>query len=243
MPYRLPKALRDPNNTHTAVSYLRTYYSLCGSQRYTGSYFDDWETTDPYRFTADDLVAVSFLSVYVPSMAARELLLDPANRFESLLRDIGPDHDLAEVDSAINEQWSAWRLYSALRRLPGVGPTIASKLCARKRPRLVPIYDSVVARVTDCYKRQWEPLRLELREHGLQDRLIGLRQEVEVSASVSLLRVYDVVAWMEGKDEAGPVTQEEERGSRTADPPHEDFSALDDEDGRNPSGTSGNDAN
>jgi hypothetical protein len=130
----------------------------------------------------------------------------------------------------IDKKWPAWQLYSALRQLRGIGPTIASKLCARKRPRLVPVYDSVVARVTDAYQRQWEPLRLELQRNDLHCRLIDLRTEAGVPEHVSPLRVYDVVTWMEGKDETVLATQEEQLGSKLADPPDEDFSLLDDED-------------
>ncbi len=116
----------------------------------------------------------------------------------------------------------------------------ATRRTSRERPDQTS-QESVPIR-QPSHTHQWEPLRLRLREHGLQYRLISLRQETEVSASVSLLRVYDVVASMEGRDEPGSVTQEEERDFLTADPPREDFNALDDEDGRNPSGASGDNA-
>ncbi len=51
----------------------------------------------------------------------------------------------------------AWSLMGALHQLPGVGATKASKLFARKRPRLRPIYDSVVAEVMDTRQQHWEP--------------------------------------------------------------------------------------
>lgn len=40
-----------------------------------------------------------------------------------------------------------WQLEQALRTVPSVGRTTASKLIARKRPRLYPIYDAVVGNV------------------------------------------------------------------------------------------------
>ena len=52
----------------------------------------------------------------------------------------------------------------ALRELPGVGATKASKLVARKRPRLRPIWDSVVTIVTGAVEQQWELVRLTLRD-------------------------------------------------------------------------------
>ncbi len=225
MPYRLPRALQPGADPTTAPGYLTTYYG----KPYTGSYFDTWPSTDHFRFTADDLVAVSFLSVFIPPLAARQLLDERADHFARLLEAIGPDADLRDVAEPINPRWPVWELYAELRHLHGVGPTIASKLCARKRPRLVPVYDSVVARVTDCHKRQWEPFRQQLRDHGLHERLVSLRDAAGCRESLSPLRVYDVVTWMEGKAQPVHRTAEEERGELLADPPAEDFSALDDE--------------
>ena len=93
------------------------------------------------------------------------------------------------------------KLQNALKTLAGVGPTISTKLIARKRPRLVPTYDSIVAAVTDTAKGQWEPLRMALRDEdrALQKRLLRLRQAAVLSDAVSALRVLDVIAWMEGK--------------------------------------------
>ncbi len=234
MPYCLPQALQPGADPATAPGYLRTYYG----KPYNGSYFDSWPSTDHLRFTADDFVAVSFLSVFVPPMAARQLLDTRADHFARLLEAIGPDTDLRDEQGPIDPHWPVWQLYAELRHLPGIGPTIASKLCARKRPRLVPIYDSVVARVTDCYKRQWEPLRQQLRDNGLNERLMSLRDEAALPESLSPLRVYDVITWMEGKAQPVRRTAEEERGDLLADPPAEDFSALDDEDARDSTGTS-----
>ncbi len=93
-----------------------------------------------------------------------------------------------------------------LQTLPSVGPTIASKLLARKRPRLRPIYDSVVAGVTDTRARLWEPLRVALRadDFDLYQRLLRLHAAAGLPAEVSALRVLDVIAWLEGKDQALP---------------------------------------
>ncbi|MEP7738883.1 DUF6308 family protein [Nocardioides sp. 31GB23] len=80
-----------------------------------------------------------------------------------------------------------------------VGPTTASKLYARKRPRLRPIYDSVVARVIGT-EQIWEPLRAYLQDcPDLHGDLISLRTDAGLPDAVSPLRIFDVVAWMEGK--------------------------------------------
>ena len=215
MTYRLPTTVSERDDAR-AVAYLERYFG----RPYTGAHFDEWPERAPDRFTADDLVAVSFLSVFVPPMAARELLLTAADRFADLLAAIGPDRDLVEEVDPVGPEWPAWRLYRAVRELGGVGPTIASKLLARKRPRLLPIYDSVVGQVTGS-SEQWEPLRQLLRADGgtLHQHLVGLRHQAGVPAHVSPLRIYDVLTWMEGKDQAyRPQTREEQLGADLADP-------------------------
>jgi hypothetical protein len=106
-------------------------------------------------FTADDLVAVTFLSVQLGPLAAHVLLDERRSDFSELLEKIGPDHDLVDEAEEIPADWPAWVLDKELMSLPEVGPTIASKLVARKRPRLVPVYDSVVSKVLGTKK---EPL-------------------------------------------------------------------------------------
>ena len=228
MSYRLPEALSTTDDG-PALGYLDKYFGRDGGQRYTGACFDGWGGQQEDRFTADDLVAVSFLSVFVPPLAAHRLLETEADRFSELLRDLGPDRDLVTEAEPIDADWPARRLCAALRTLHGVGPTIASKLIARKRPRLVPIYDSVVARVTDAKKSQWEPLRAELRrplpqsDETLHDRLLRLHDKAGLESHISALRIYDVVTWMEGKAEHyEPTTTAEQLGSALAEPPAED---------------------
>jgi len=66
---------------------LRRYFGepFCGPSAAVGAAFDTWDSTgtrseDVDRFTADDLVAVTFLSVDVPPRAARLLLRDAQRR-------------------------------------------------------------------------------------------------------------------------------------------------------------------
>lgn len=203
----LPRLL-DPANHHGAIAALTRYYgtgAYAHQQRYTGAYFDTWDTTgsreaDTDRFTADDLVAVSMLSVTVPSPAAIQLLDTRAGMFSEVLRDLGPDRDLVDEKDEWPDDWAGARLWTELMTLPGVGATTASKLFARKRPRLRPIYDSVVASVIGSHQI-WRPLRVRLQsEPELHDRLLHLKNEAGLPADVSALRVFDVVTWMEGKE-------------------------------------------
>lgn len=221
MTYQLPDSFSTPDDSR-ALAYLRRYFGLDGGKAYIGSHFDGWGgSQDPDRFAADDLVAVSFLSVFVPPIAARRLLQTDAEHFSELLQAIGPDRDLLTESYTIDKDWPGRQLNAALDGLPGIGPTIASKLCARKRPRLIPVFDSVVAQVTDAWDSQWEPLRsaLRARDCELHDRLVRLRDKAGLSAGISVLRVYDVVTWMEGKDKNyRPSTPEEQLASELAHP-------------------------
>ena len=203
---QLPKMLADSDDSNAAGS-LRRYYGISPHNNlrpFTGAHFDAWDTThsrgcDAHRFTADDLVAVSLLSVPIPPNAAIQLLETRAPEFTKLLRELGDDRDLVDEVQPWSVDWSGWQLWNALLSLPEVGPTTASKLFARKRPRLRPIYDSVVARVIDS-QNIWEPMRQLLTEQPeLHLRLIDLRAKAGVRDSVSALRIFDVVAWMEGK--------------------------------------------
>jgi hypothetical protein len=201
----LPKTLTGTDDT-AAVALLECYYGTGAHAHhgsFTGAWFDTWDSTgtradDVDWFTADDLVAVSFLSVDIPPAAARQLLDTEAAKFSELLVELGPDRDLVEETYPWEDDWAGSRLWSALRALPDVGSTRASKLYARKRPRLRPIYDTVVERVIG-QNRLWEPLRAQLQaDPALHPRLEGLREQAQLPEAVSALRVFDVLAWMEG---------------------------------------------
>ncbi len=75
----------------------------------------------------------------------------------------------------------------ALRAPHKMGSTKASKLLARKRPRLRPIYDSVIAKATGSKDNLWEPLRLALRanDDALHHRLLRLRTDAGLPEQIS----------------------------------------------------------
>ena len=204
MTFQLPHALQADDDGE-ALTLLRRYYH--GSLRATGALFDTWDTTgtrgaDIDRFTADDVVAITTLSVRIGPEAAHELLVAETDCFHELLQALGPDRDLVDEDHELDDEWPGWAMMEALKGLPGVGPTTASKLLARKRPRLRPIWDQVVAGVVGGEKLLWDPLRVALRENegALHHRLLGLRATAELPGEVSALRVFDVICWQEGKD-------------------------------------------
>jgi len=99
--------------------------------------------------------------------------------------------DLVEGSTA----HTAWHL---LRDQPGIGWVTAGKLLARKRPRLLPVYDQVVRCVLGRPESFWLDLHTALRADNwaLHHELVALRQSADLPQSVSALRVCDVVLWM-----------------------------------------------
>ncbi|ANS31121.1 hypothetical protein R1CP_32490 [Rhodococcus opacus] len=78
----------------------------------------------------------------------------------------------------------------------------ATKLIARKRPRLYPIWDSVVSQVLGTERAHLNPVREALRADAgaLHRRLLSIREEAGLPEEISALRVFDVIAWMDGKN-------------------------------------------
>ena len=99
--FQLPPSLLDASDVR-AVAVLTTYYQpLSGPGGYTGGQLDSFDPSGTRSafantFTADDLVAVSLLSVEVSGRAATALLVSQRRRFEVLLESIGPNRELAD---------------------------------------------------------------------------------------------------------------------------------------------------
>lgn len=101
--------------------------------------FDLLPDNPPNRFTTTDL---TLLDVALSPNSVRRVLTTEAAMFSELLAAVPANTDLwdaSDIDLA-----NAENLYWCLRDLNMVGPTRASKLMARKRPRLIPVIDSVI---------------------------------------------------------------------------------------------------
>lgn len=170
----------------------------------SGRMFDELVlTTDRMRFTAGDLVALRMLSVELHPEGVRTLLLDRhfAADCSDLLHQIPTDVPLAEAESALIDRNSpAQQLWDLLKEnVSGVhsGGTVLYKLLAAKRPLLLPIWDSRVARAVDkAAERWWEPMRLMLSDPT--NRLRLERATTGAPAHVGLLRRIDVALWRYG---------------------------------------------
>lgn len=92
------------------------------------------------RFTAEDIVAVSMLSVNVPPRAALRILGADAPVLSRLLAAIPADVDMVDADDLhLAANSPADELWHHLVGYADVGWVTAGKLLARKRPRLLPV--------------------------------------------------------------------------------------------------------
>lgn len=190
---------KDLNN------YFAEPYQVAAGAVYSGRFFerldgggDRTEVCD--RFTAADLVAVQMLSVNVPPETSIAILHGELGRTLSRhLRGIPNDVRLAEPQALehLREDAPAQKAWWLLEREIGAGYVTAGKLMARKRPHLIPVYDSVVKCALEEPNPVWLTLHAVLADPdtGIRNRLAELRSACRVPAEVGELRVLDVVVW------------------------------------------------
>jgi hypothetical protein len=185
-----------------AVAALNAYREM------TGFHFDRLaQASDPNTITAQDIVAVSMLSVDVSPEASLWLLSEKGRvQVSRLLRSIDPT-DIAIWDEGadISRQSPAWELWDVVDALFGMGPTKTSKLLAAKRPHLIPILDDVVREALfkgiprrEVEYAHWDVWRDALRGTAgadLREAVESVRHEAGYDQSVSVLRIIDIVVW------------------------------------------------
>lgn len=192
-----------------AIALLDEYFGLSGTRPYTGARFerlggggDAPAVAD--RITAEDIVALSMLSIRLPGRAARILLEDEEfiEGTRTHLHGLPTNLDLADADTdPLALGGPADLLWEHLWELPGVGATTVSKLMARKRPRLIPVWDSVIKRAFGLrgVAAQWQSWHELFAGDGkrVHQDMLALREEAGLPNEISALRVLDVVVWME----------------------------------------------
>jgi len=163
------------------------------------------------RFTVDDIAATSLLDVRFGPTAVREVLGSAAIR--ASLASV--PHQVNLWDASGEDLRNATELWNLIREITGVGRTRASKLLARKRPRLVPVVDSVIAHALHLRKETWRPLAAILSDRHLREAIDDLRP-TWVSEGISTLRLLDVVTWMSYSRSTAAVSVQVELGAPPA---------------------------
>ena len=210
MGFTLPPPLQADDTT-AAVGYLHEYFTRTdadGHCYYTGARFErlggggDREQVADV-ITAEDLAAVTLLSVAVPPRTALQILESESGAFSALLMKLPRNLDLVDADprEVASQEWAGHQLWKGLKALPGIGWVTAGKVVARKRPRLIPVYDKVVRHQVGAPKSFWPSLREALATdgHALHHKLLDIREQADVGEDISALRVFDVITWMYGK--------------------------------------------
>lgn len=173
------------------VSRVSSYFNPEGP--YAATSFEEGDNPS-HSLSADDYLAVGFLDVPIAASAYRRIQ-HSRDEITVLLRKIDPDLNLWQMEHEDPTYRAASELWSLLDAIPTMGPTRVSKLLARKRPKLIPIWDS---RVHDFFGNSywtWTPLSIALRESSRRERLQRLRTASGAPATTSLLRVLDVAIW------------------------------------------------
>jgi hypothetical protein len=182
---------------------LKTYLSPEGP--YASTSFDLLEPNPIDRFVAEDFLAVGFLDTPIKAASFRQIAL-AESELNGLLADVGSTVPLWELTDPVYD--AATALWQRLLKVDGVGPTRASKLMSRKRPRLIPILDG---RVQDFYGGRteqmfWRPLAATLKDEHLRGQLVELQTSCAQASNLSELRVLDILIWMGERNPPGSVS-------------------------------------
>ena len=201
-----------------AVDDVATYYDR--ESNYAGATFLDLDPSDPYAITSGDLLATTLLSVTIEPQAVRRLLeMTPANReVRHLLTEesLPLDADLAMADErtlgAMASLHVATKQALSLTRAKKANRWVtASKLCARKRPDLFPVRDSVVCDLLELsgskqnYEVDWQVFRHIIQTEEVRRTLDDIVDEASTRTGVNIghpnrrLRHLDVALWMYGR--------------------------------------------
>lgn len=186
------------------VDDLRCFYDPTGD--YAGASFDDQRENVPDDITAADLLATTTMGVPFRPRAQRRLLQVGEDR-TAVLDALGRvPQGLALEDATDEDLTQVLELYSRVKHcLDGNKWVTASKLCARKRPALVPVRDSVVVTALGLVNRNAREDLSVLREVA---RRPGVGADLEAAVTdagvrkgegleqLSTLRVLDAAVWM-----------------------------------------------
>ncbi|WP_394159759.1 DUF6308 family protein [Galactobacter valiniphilus] len=198
--------LLDPANQDVHVDRLSRYMD---GGAYTGAAFETltMPDADANHINVSDLAALWTLSVPLKWKQSAALLAEHRDALAAALVEL-PDRPLAdltsdEIKAMHKTAHPAMVLWTGIRKVKRMGPTRTSKLMARKRPQLIPIYDSFVKEVLglESSKDQWRQFYLALtrKDREVDRRLLELGR-LSGHPELSALRVFDILVWMKKRD-------------------------------------------
>jgi hypothetical protein len=195
---------------------------------YAGRTFLDLKPVDPWDITSSDLLSVTTLNVTATPLAIRRLLGCgvPADSHRlgvlAALKMVDNNIDLADASTQVLH--AAEQFYLTVKAAIGNNPwVIASKLCARKRPALIPVRDEVVVTELELanrdFRTDWLIFRHLLKQPDLIARLRGIAHQATTKYGTDLtgiptLRLLDTTLWkMRPKKALSPRTSRNARRS------------------------------
>jgi hypothetical protein len=196
------RSLPTDEAVHAAALRLRAGLIIPGLDRavavyftepmFAGMTFADLGRNPAGEITPDDLLAVTLLDITWRPEVVRALLGSRRPELSRMLADLPQDADLWDATDATLGHVDV--LWDHLTAIEGIGPASASKLLARKRPRLCPISDHVVIKAVDVPGRTCDVLRCLLQDPGARAEVEALRPAT--AAGATLLRILDVALWV-----------------------------------------------
>src|SRR5215469_13814930 len=175
---------------------------------FAGMTFSDLGQNPPGEIIADDLLAVSMLDITWRPQVVRVVLVSHKQELSALLAAIPQDVDLWDASNeALTNIDLMWH---ALTSIDGIGTASATKLLARKRPRICPISDSLVIKAVDVPGRTWDVLRCLLQDPAARAEVESLRPDE--AAGASLLWILDVALWVSRSKSAAAQEVREQSG-------------------------------
>jgi Family of unknown function (DUF6308) len=198
-----------------AVRAIRCYFeepaAANGRTGFTGRRFERFEGGGDRADIRDVITPVDVLAVTLLSVeggigrVALAVIEEKRREISDLLRRI-PVAALHDVTyDTIAEGSAAWRLWTMLCAAGGKDRRVtANKLLARKRPELLPVYDSVVKAQLGSPQNFWQCYWTWFNEDPSRvTDTEKLRTDVGDIEDISLLRCLDVALWMFGMRHAG----------------------------------------
>lgn len=189
---QLREDLEDPDLPLLVEAYFRREEPV-----FAGELFNTIGRNEPNSVEPDDLLAVGLLDEAFNAEAAYRILIEDRVPYVQSLRDIGPDVDIWESEANVDDGSPADQMWDRLEAINGVGPVRAGKLLARKRPRLIPIWDSVLEGVFPSEGQEfWTYMQMCMREDRFHEEVESTLRPPGAWPKVSTIRLLDASLWM-----------------------------------------------